>query len=136
MKLHTYLNFPGTTREAFQYYEQHLGAKIEALMKYAEMPGDHLTPPEWSDPILHGQLQIGGTTLMASDVPNAEPTRSSYLTILAPDSAEAERMFGALAEGGKILMPMEETFFAHRFGEVRDRYGIAWMVLHQRNCPE
>jgi PhnB protein len=58
--------------------------------------------------------------------------RSAYLSISADSDAEAERMFSALAEGGEIFMPMQETFFASRFGQLRDRFGVNWMILHER----
>jgi PhnB protein len=70
--------------------------------------------------------------LAAADVPNAEPMRSAYLTLAADSDQEAERIFAALSDGGRVLMPMEETFFASRFGHVRDRFGINWMILHER----
>lgn len=125
MELRTYLNFPGNCREAFDYYEQHLGAKTLLMMTHPGHEG-----------VMHGRLDLGGTILMASDVPHAEPMRSAYLTLLAPDTPTAERLYAALADGGQVLMKMEETFFAHRFGEVRDRFGINWMILHERACPD
>ena len=72
---------------------------------------------------------------MAADVPNAEPMRSSYLTLRVDSDNEAERVFSALSQGGRVLMPIEETFFASRFGQVRDCFGINWMILHERPMP-
>lgn len=78
---------------------------------------------------------FGDTEVMAADIPNAEPMRSAYLTLRTDTDTEAERVFSALSDGGKILMPMQETFFASRFGQVRDRFGINWMILRERPMP-
>jgi PhnB protein len=88
--------------------------------------------PEWKDLVLHASITIGGTELSGADVPNAEPMRSAYLTLNTGSDAEAERIFTALSDGGQVLMPMQETFFATRFGQTRDRFGMNWMILHQR----
>jgi len=72
---------------------------------------------------------------MAADIPSAEPMRSAYLTLRVDSDQEAERVFAALSDGGQALMPMQETFFASRFGQVRDRFGINWMILHERPMP-
>jgi len=132
MKLNTYVNFAGTCQEAFRYYEKHLGGQIGMVMTHGQSPGPSRLGPEWKDAVLHGRISIGGTELMAADIPSAQPMRSAYLTLGLDSDAEAERIFSALAEGGQILMPMEETFFASRFGQVRDRFGINWMILHER----
>jgi PhnB protein len=83
--------------------------------------------------VLHARISIGDTELMAADIPNAEPMRSAYLTLRVDSDIEAERVFAALSDGGRVLMPLEETFFASRFGQVRDRFGINWMILHERH---
>jgi PhnB protein len=135
MRLTTYVNFAGTCAEAFRYYEQHLGGKITFTMKHGDSPQPSPLGPDWKDAVLHASIELGGTTLLGADIPNAEPMRSAYLT-LAPDSdADAERIFEALSDGGRVLMPMGETFFASRFGQVRDRFGLNWMVLRQRQQP-
>lgn len=132
MILQTYVNFCGQCAEAFRYYQQHLGAKIEMMMTFAQAPAANSPAPEWQDKVMHGQLQLGGTRLMAADTPNAEPMRSAYLSLSLNSDAEAERIYAALADGGQPLMPLQETFFASRFGQVRDRFGLNWMILHQR----
>lgn len=88
--------------------------------------------PSWKDAVLHAQISIGDTELMGADIPNAEPMRSAYLSLSVDSDAEAERIFAALSDGGRVLMPLEETFFASRFGQLRDRFGINWMILRQR----
>jgi predicted 3-demethylubiquinone-9 3-methyltransferase (glyoxalase superfamily) len=76
-----------------------------------------------------GRIFIGDTELMAADIPNAEPMRSAYLTLRMETDVDAERVFSALPDGGQLLMAMQETFFASRFGQVRDRFGMNWMIL-------
>ena len=132
MKMTTYLNFDGRCAEAFHYYEKHLGGKIGSIMTHGQMPQGSPVGPEWKDAVLHARISIAGIELMAADIPNAEPMRSAYLTLTVDSDAEAERIFSALGDGGKSLMPMQETFFASRFGQVRDRFGINWMVLNER----
>ncbi len=135
MKMNTYVNFSGKCAEAFRYYEKHLGAKVGMMMTHAQSPDQSRINPEWKDTVLHARISIGDIELMAVDIPNAEPMRSAYLTLRMDTDTEAERIFSALSDGGKVLMPMQETFFASRFGQVRDRFGINWMILHERPMP-
>lgn len=135
MKLNTYVNFAGTCAEAFRFYEKHLGAHVGMMMTHAQAPDQSAVRPEWKDAVLHATVAIGDTELLAADIPNAQPMRSAYLSLGVDSDPEAERIFSALADGGRILMPMQETFFASRFGQVQDRFGINWMILHQRPAP-
>jgi PhnB protein len=82
--------------------------------------------------VLHARISIGGTELMGADIPNAQPMRSAYLTLSVQSDAEAERICSALSDGGEVFMPIRETFFATRFAQVRDRFGINWMIIHER----
>ena len=132
MEMYTYVNFAGTCRDAFRYYEQHLGGTIQMLMTHADAPGPTRLGPEWKDAVLHARISIAGCDLAGADIPSAQPMRSAYLTLRVDSDAEAERIFAALADGGDVLMKLEETFFASRFGQVRDRFGINWMILRQR----
>lgn len=136
MQLKTYVNFPGTCAEAFRFYEKHLGGKIGLMMTHGQAPDQTLAKPEWRDAVLHARIALGGTELMGADIPNAQPVRSAYLSLAVDSDGEAERIFSALADGGRVLMPMEETFFASRFGQVQDRFGINWMILHERPMPQ
>jgi PhnB protein len=135
MKMNTYVNFSGTCAEAFRYYEKHLEAKIGMIMTHGQSPDQSRVKPEWKDAVLHARISIGDIELWAADIPNAEPMRSAYLTLRMDTDSEAERAFSALSNGGKVLMPMREEFFASRFGQVRDRFGINWMILHERPTP-
>jgi PhnB protein len=132
MKLNTYLNFHGTCAKAFRYYEKHLGGKIGMSMTWGEAPDQSQVKPEMKDAVLHARISMGGTEVMGADVPGAQPMRSAYLTLSVGSDAEAERIFAALSDGGEVFMPMQETFFATRFGQLRDRFGINWMIIHER----
>lgn len=135
MKMNTYVNFAGKCAEACRYYEKHLGAKIGMMMTHGQGPDAGRWSPEWREAVLHARIHIAGTELMAADIPNAEPMRSAYLSLGTDSDGEAERVFAALSDGGQVLMAMQETFFASRFGQVRDRFGINWMIVHERPTP-
>ena len=132
MTVSAYLLFDGRCEEAVRFYERCLGAKIEALTPYAGTPAEAHVPPELRDKILHARLSIGGSDLMASDAPpnRFEKPQGFSVAVQTKDAAQAERVFQALAEGGRIEMPMQQTFWAARFGSVVDRFGIKWMI----NC--
>jgi PhnB protein len=82
-------------------------------------------------------MTIGETELMGADIPpdRFQPMRSAYLSLLVDSTEEAERIYALLSDGGQVFMPMEETFFAHRFAMLRDRFGTSWMILHERQRP-
>jgi PhnB protein len=134
MKLYTYLNYGGNCRQAFEFYVEHLGGRITGLTTHGELPDAANVPPEWRTAVLHARLEIGATMILGADVPpeRFQPMRSAYLTLILDSSAEAERIYDLLKEGGQIFMAMEETFFAHRFAMLRDRFGTSWMLLHER----
>jgi PhnB protein len=136
MRLNTYVNFAGRCAEAFRYYEEHLGATPGEMMTHAQGPDSGRLPPAWAQAVLHARLRIGDVELMAADIPDAQPMRSAYLSLSVDDDADAERMFAALASNGKVFMPMQETFFASRFGQLQDQFGINWMILHERPRPQ
>lgn len=131
MRLNTFLNFGGNCEAAFRFYEQHLGGKIAMLMRRAESPAPGDTWLGWEQSIQYAIMNIGETELMGSDVPPSrfQPMRSVYLSLSVENAAEAERVWALLADGGQIYMPMEETFFATRFGQLRDKFGTSWMIL-------
>ena len=138
MKVNTYLNFPGTCEEAMSFYEKHLGAKVLSKSRFADMSTtgapQNLPPGLKPEQIIHARFTLGDTTLMASDGPpeRVQPMRSAYLTLGVDSNEEAERIYNALTAGGEVFMAMGETFFAHRFGQFRDKFGINWMVIHEK----
>ena len=136
MKTNTYVNFHGNCTQAFQYYEKHLGAKIGMMMTHAQSPGQSQVPSNWKDAVVHGRISLADAEVWAADIPNAEPMRSAYLTLRMDSDSEAERAFSALSDGGQVLTPMRDEFFASRFGQVRDRFGVNWMILHERPTPQ
>jgi PhnB protein len=131
MRLNTFLNFGGNCEPAFRFYEQHLGGEITMLMRRAEQPDQPVKWPGWEQSIQYASMNIGETELMGSDVPpdRFEPMRSVYLSLTVDGAAEAERIWALLSDGGEIYMPMEETFFATRFGQLRDTFGTSWMIM-------
>jgi PhnB protein len=137
MKLYTYLNYGGNCRQAFEFYVEHLGAKLTDITTYAELPNAGEIAEEWKNAVVHARISIGETMLLGADVQpdRFQPMRSAYLTLIVDSSEEAERLYALLGEGGQIFMPMEETFFAHRFAMLRDRFGTSWMLLHERERP-
>ena len=135
MKMNTYVNFAGKCADAFRFYEQHLGGKIGMMMTHGQGPEQARVNPEWKDAVLHARIAIGGTELMGADIPSAAPMRSAYLSLGVESDAEAERVFSALADGGEVFMPLQETFFATRFAQLRDRFGINWMIMRERPIP-
>ena len=133
MKLDIYLNYNGNCEQAFRFYEQHLGGKITMMMTHGENPEPNSNiPANWKNKILHARVEIGETALLGADIPGAEPMRSAYLSLRVDSVDEAERIYALLGDGGQIFIKMEETFFASRFGMLRDRFGTSWMLLHQR----
>lgn len=134
MKLYTHLNFGGNCERAFRYYEEHLGGRITVIMKVSDLPAGAPKPPGSSDAVIHARMSVAGVELIGNDVPpeHFQPIRSSYL-YLAVDSAEAaETIYAALSSNGQVTMPIEETFFATRFAQLRDQFGTLWTILHER----
>ncbi len=133
MKLYTHLNFPGNCAQAFQYYEQNLGGTIITLMKQSQAPGANPNPGH-DDPVLHARIEIGDTILIGNDVPvdRSQPMRSVYLYLSVDAADEAERVYSLLMTGGEAYMPLQETFFASRFSQLRDQFGILWTLIHER----
>jgi PhnB protein len=136
MQANAYLTFDGRCEAAFKFYEQHLGGKIVAMMNHEGLPPEDKAqlPPEMLNAILHARLDLGSTILMGSDAfaGRYEKPQGFSVSLLVDTPEEAERVFGALSENGSVLMPIEETFWAIRFGMVTDQFGIPWMV----NCEK
>jgi PhnB protein len=128
------LVFDGRCEEALEFYKSALGAKVQMLMRFSENPGkcdESMAPPEIQNKVMHASFTIGETTLMASDGRCQGTAKFSgfSLSLTAANTAEADRLFAALSDGGKVTMPLAKTFFSPRFGMVTDRFGVTWMVL-------
>jgi PhnB protein len=132
MQLNPYLLFNGQCETAFKFYEKCLGGKIEAMIPHAGTPAESSVPAEWRDKIMHASMTVDGAVLMASDAPpeHYQAPKGFSVSINLKDAAEAERIFNALAENGTVKMPLQQTFWATRFGMLTDRWGIPWMI----NC--
>jgi PhnB protein len=126
-----YLFFGGRCEEAIQYYARVLGAEVTMLMHFKDSPDQGNAPaPVDGDKVMHASLRIGATELMASDgCDDASSFQGFALSLTLPTMGEAERVFAALAEGGKVQQPLIATFFAQGFGMVADRFGVSWMVM-------
>jgi PhnB protein len=134
MQVQPYLFFNGYCEEALTFYRDVLGAEVTAMMRYSdspEPPPPGMLPSGFENKIMHANLRIGDSTIMASDGNSAgKPNFDGFmLSITAADDDKAERLFAALAEGGQVRMPITSTFFASRFGMLADRYGLGWMVV-------
>ncbi len=134
MQLNPYLTFSGQCEDACKFYAKALGAKIEMMMPYEGSPVADQIPAEWRNKVMHARLTIGDQRLMACDAPpgRAEPMQGFSVTLGVENAAEAERIFAALADGATIRMPIQETFWATRFGMLVDRFGTPWMI----NCEK
>lgn len=130
MHLDIYVNYRGTCEDAFRFYEQHLGGKITGMVRHGSQPNPQI-PADWKEKILHARIEIGGSVLMGADIPQAEPMRSAYLSLMLDSEPEAERVYALLTDGGEIFMKMAQTPFANRFAMLRDKFGTSWMLLHQ-----
>lgn len=134
MRVNPYITFGGQCAEAFHFYAETLGGKIEFMMTHAEMPEGTPMAPGWGDKVMHAQLRVGEQDLMGSDAPPQmyERPQGFSISLQISEPAEAERVFAALSAGGTTRMPIQETFWARRFGMCTDRFGIPWMV----NCEK
>jgi PhnB protein len=135
MKVIPYLFFNGQCEEAFKFYEKVLGAKIEAMLPYKDMPGDVKHPPELLNKIMHARMKVGDQYIMASDSPperfNKPQGFDINLSVETPE--EADRIFKTFSDGAQTIhMPIAETFWAQRFGALVDKFGTPWMV----NCEK
>src|SRR5258708_23839803 len=134
MQVQPYLIFEGRGEEAVEFYKKALDAKVEMLMRFKdarEKPPAGECAPGSDDKVMHASLKIGEATVMVSDGRmQGKPAFQGFaLSLDVKNKEEAERRFRALAEGGKVEMPLGKTFFATAFGMVADRFGVSWMVI-------
>jgi PhnB protein len=134
MDLNTYLSFDGNCAAAFKFYEKVLGGKILMTMPYGDMPGCPDMSDDTKKKIAHVRMQVGDKLLMGSDSPPGRFAKPMgfHLNISVTDPAQADRLFAALSESGAVTMPIQETFWATRFGMLVDQFGTPWMI----NCEK
>ena len=132
MNIHPYLSFSGNCEEAFSFYAKTLGGSVGELFRYAGSPMAGEVGEDWKTKIMHGTVVVHGQTLMGADMmaPQFEKPQGFSISIHLKDTAEAERVFAELSRDGTVQMPLQETFWAARFGACVDRFGIPWTV----NC--
>ncbi|TWT39331.1 VOC family protein [Blastopirellula retiformator] len=132
MHVSPYLFFNGNCREALAFYAELFGATVEAMFPYAGSPSEEQVSADFRDKIMHACLTVGETHLMASDCPPEvyDKMQGMKVSLALADPTEAERIFAGLSQQGDIEMPLQETFWAYRFGMVTDRFGTPWMI----NC--
>ncbi len=132
-QIQPYLFFNGRCEEAIEFYRTALGAEVNMLMRYNDSPEPAepgMIPPGSENKIMHADLRIWSTTVLASDgrCEGAPEFDGFALSLTVKSESDAERLFHALAEEGQVQMPLEKTFFSPRFGMVADRFGLMWMV--------
>ncbi len=132
--LNPYLMFPGNCMEAFEFYKTVFGGEFGMIMRFGDVPGD--APAEAASEahkIMHVSLPIGGgTVLMGSDAADRfgelKIGDNFSISISTASIAEADRLFEGLSKGGKVDMPLSNTFWGAYFGMLHDRFGTGWMV--------
>lgn len=134
MHVNAYLHFDGQCEEAFKFYEQCLGGKIEALLAHEGTPAAKSVPADWQKKIMHARLVIGDQALMGCDAPPEHYRKPAGFSVSldVKEPREAERIFQELAKNGSVQMPIQETFWAVRFGMTVDRFGVPWII----NCAK
>ena len=135
MKLNPYLGFDGQCEEAFKHYAEVLGGEIVAKFTYGETPACEHVPADCRDRIMHIRLVASDCVLMGADATSDHPyegVKGNTVALQVETTAEAERIFAGLSKGGTVMMPLQETFWAARFGMFVDRFGVPWMV----NCEK
>jgi PhnB protein len=131
MQVQSYLIFNGRCEEALEFYKKALGAKVEMMMRFKEAPEGQCAPGS-ENKIMHSSLRVGETVLMASDgmtMQGKPEFKGISLTLNPKTESEAERLFGALSEGGQVQQPLIKTFFSPKFGVLSDKFGVSWMVV-------
>jgi PhnB protein len=128
----TYLSFDGAAAEAMSFYARTLDAKLEALLKFGDMPHAAQMPPGSASKVAHARLAFkGGGALMASDSIGGRPyegMKGFSVALTYATASEARRVFDALADGGMVLFPLQPSFFAEAFGMLVDRFGVPWSI--------
>jgi PhnB protein len=137
MKVEPYVHFDGRCEEAIEFYKTAVGARVEMLMRFKDMPasaGPAPMPPETQNKVMHASLRIGDSVLLVSDgrCTGAMKFDGFSLTLNVANEAEADRAFNALGQGGTVTMPLAKTFFSPRFGMLNDRFGVSWIVIVQQ----
>lgn len=137
MLMQPYVFFDGRCEEAIDFYKKAIGAKSEMVMRWKDCPDKSAVTPQNENKVMHACVQIGDAKLLASDGRcEGKPDFKGFaLTLSAKTDAEADKLFGALSEGGQVQMPLTKTFFSPKFGMCADKFGVGWMVLVESAPP-
>jgi len=136
MKVNPYLNFPGTTEQAFNFYKSVFGGDFAGLMRFKDVQDGDKMPVEEQNMIMHMALPIGkDTMLMATDTLKSmgqtiNPGNNVHLVISTESKSEADKYFTGLSAGGKITQPIADQFWGAYFGQCTDKFGIQWMISY------
>jgi PhnB protein len=133
MQVQPYVNFNGRCQEAIDFYKRALGAEVQMVMHFKDCPEPQpgMVTPENKDKVMHAAFKVGDSMILASDgrCTGSPAFQGISLTLNAKNEGEANRLFGALADGGQVQMPLAKTFFSPSFGMLADRFGVNWMVV-------
>lgn len=128
-----YLFFGGRCEEALTFYKAAISAQVDMLKRFSDSPQPMpagMLQPGFEKKVMHASFRVGGSVVMASDGCREGQTYAGFsLSLSVATEGEADRAFNALAEGGKVTMPLSKTFWSPRYGMVTDRFGIGWMVI-------
>ncbi|RBP32587.1 PhnB protein [Marinobacter pelagius] len=127
-EMNIHVAFPGTCREAMEFYSEVTGGLLEAMITYGETPAAEEVSADMHDRIVHASVNLRGRRLMGADCLEYQQPEGAQIHLEYDREDQAERVFRALSDGGQVIMPFEQTFWAHRFGMTRDRYGLQWMI--------
>jgi uncharacterized glyoxalase superfamily protein PhnB len=132
-EVNNYLFFSGRCEEALNFYQQHLGATINFLMRFDESPDplpEDMLQEGFENKIMHADFTVANSNIYASDGCNDATSFSGFrLALTVQTKEEAERIFAALATGGNVDMPLMKTFWSPLYGQVTDQFGVGWMVM-------
>lgn len=132
--INPYLNFQGQTEEAFNLYKSVFGGEFQVIQRFKDMPDGDKMSAEDGNKIMHISLPIGnGNVLMGTDClesigQKVNAGNNFSISVSTDSEAESDQIFNALAAGGKVVMPLEKTFWGAYFGMLTDRFGIQWLV--------
>ncbi len=133
-QINPHYNFNGNAEEAFNFYKSVFGGEFKKIIRFKELASDEFPVPEHeANKIMHIELPIGNSVLMANDVPEMmgrtnENENRSKLVIRTESKEEADKLFNGLSQGGQVEMPIDNSPWGTYFGMFRDKYGIEWMV--------
>ena len=129
-QIQPYLFFEGRCQEALDFYRRAIGAEVTAIVRFKESPDPGMIQPGSEDKVMHASFRVGDTAIFASDgrCGGQASFQGFALSLTVANEVEADRLFGALVEGGQVIMPLTTTFFSPRFGMTTDRFGVTWMV--------